>query len=70
MDEIFGGLSSVFNLLMQQFSSTIRTITSNDLLYIPVLIGFAGGLILAGVKVCRRFGVRGIGGGRRRRRRG
>lgn len=70
MDEIFGGLSTVFSLLMQQFSTTIRMITSNDLLYIPILIGFAGGLILAGVKVCRRFGVRGIGGGRRRRRRG
>lgn len=68
MDEIFGGLTSVFSLLMDQFSTTIETITSNDLLYIPILIGFGGGLILAGVKVCRRFGVRGIGGGRRRRR--
>lgn len=70
MDKIFGGLSSVFSLLMEQFGTTITTITSNDLLYVPILIGFAGGLILAGVKVCRRFGVRGIGGGRRRRRRG
>lgn len=68
MDEIFGGLTSVFSLLMDQFGTTITTITSNDLLYIPILIGFGGGLILAGVKVCRRFGVRGIGGGRRRRR--
>lgn len=70
MDEIFGGLTTVFQLLMEQFSTTVETITSNNLLFVPVLIGFGGGLILAGVKVVRKLGVRGIGGGRRRRRRG
>lgn len=70
MDEIFGGLTTVFSMLMDQFTSTISTITSNDLLFVPILISFAGGLILAGVKICRKLGVRGCGGGRRRRRRG
>lgn len=70
MDEIFGGLSTVFSLLMDQFTNTISTITSNDLLFVPILISFAGGLILAGVRICRKLGVRGLGGGRRRRRRG
>lgn len=70
MDKVFQGLTTVFTLLMDQFSNTITTITSNDLLFVPILIGFAGGIILAGVKICRRLGVRGIGGGRRRRRRG
>lgn len=70
MDEIFGGLTTVFSLLMDQFTNTISTITSNDLLFVPILISFAGGLILAGVRICRKLGVRGLGGGRRRRRRG
>ena len=70
MDKVFTGLTTVFNLLMDQFGNTITTITSNNLLFVPILIGFAGGIILAGVKICRRLGVRGIGGGRRRRRRG
>lgn len=70
MDEIFGGLTTVFTLLMDQFTNTISTITSNNLLFVPILISFAGGIILAGVKICRKLGVRGSGGGRRRRRRG
>ena len=70
MEAIFSGLTQVFNLLMDQFSNTITTITSNDLLFVPILISFAGGLILAGVRICRKLGVRGLGGGKRRRRRG
>lgn len=70
MEAIFSGLTKVFNLLMDQFANTISTITSNDLLFVPILISFAGGLILAGVRICRKLGVRGLGGGRRRRRRG
>ena len=70
MESVFIGLTTVFNLLMDQFSNTIDTITSNNLLFVPILISFAGGIILAGVKICRRLGVRGSGGGRRRRRRG
>lgn len=70
MDKVFAGLTTVFSLLMDQFANTINTITGNNLLFVPILIGFAGGIILAGVKICRRLGVRGIGGGRRRRRRG
>lgn len=69
MAEVFTGLTTVFNLLMDQFSNTITTITGNNLLFVPILISFAGGIILAGVKICRRLGVR-AGGGRRRRRRG
>lgn len=70
MEEIFGGLSTVFSLLMDQFTATITTITTNNLLFVPILISFAGGLILAGVRICRKLGVRGLGGGKRRRRRG
>lgn len=64
---VFSALTEVFNLLLDQFSTTVTTITTNPLLYVPVLVGLGGGLILAGVKLVRKLGVRGIGGKRRRR---
>lgn len=67
VSDVFTSLGTVFELLMEQFSTTVSTITSNPLLFVPVLCGFAGGLILAGVKVVRKFGVRGMSAGRRRR---
>lgn len=64
---VFSTLTEVFNLLLDQFPTTVTTITTNPLLYVPVLVGLGGGLILAGVKLVRKLGVRGIGGKRRRR---
>lgn len=64
---VFDALTEVFNLLLDQFPITVTTITTNPLLYVPVLVGLGGGLILAGVKLVRKLGVRGIGGRRRRR---
>lgn len=64
--DVFTSLTSVFELLMEQFATTVTTITGNPLLFVPVLCGFGGGLIMAGVKVCRKLGVRGMGGRRRR----
>lgn len=66
-EAVFGGLTQVFDLLIEQFTTTVTTITSNPLLFVPVLCGFGGGLILAGVKVVRKLGVKGMGGRRRRR---
>lgn len=66
VSDVFSSLGDVFTLLMNQFSTTVSTITGNPLLFVPVLCGFGGGLILAGVKVVRKFGVRGMSGGRRR----
>ena len=68
--DVFAQLNQVFYLLLNQFTTTIETITGNMLLFAPILISFGGGLIFAGVKIVRRLGVRGVGGrGRRRRRR-
>ncbi|MDE6020975.1 MAG: hypothetical protein K2H01_08285 [Ruminococcus sp.] len=66
ISDVFTSLGSVFELLMNQFSTTVTTITGNPLLFVPVLVGFGGGLIMAGVKVMRKFGVRGLSGRRRR----
>lgn len=68
ISDIFSNLTTVFELLMDQFATTVSTITGNPLLYVSVLAGLAGGLILAGIKFVRRLGVRGLGSGRRRRR--
>lgn len=67
--DVFTSLGTVFDLLMDQFSTTVSTITANPLFFVPVLLGFGGGLIMAGVKVMRKFGVRGLGGRRKGRRR-
>ncbi|MCH5315283.1 MAG: hypothetical protein J1E81_05165 [Eubacterium sp.] len=68
VENVFSSLKTVFELVMDQFSTTVTTITSNPLLFVPVLCGFGGGLILIGVKVMRRFGVKGMSSGKRRRR--
>lgn len=68
VSDVFTSLGSVFELLMDQFSTTVSTITSNPLFFVTILVGFGGGLIMAGVRVVRKFGVRGLGGRRRRRR--
>lgn len=67
VSDVFTSLTSVFELIMEQFATTVSTITSNPLMFVPVLCGFGGGLMLAGVKVVRKFGVKGMSGGRRRR---
>lgn len=67
VSDVFNSLGSVFDLLLEQFSTTVSTITTNPLLFVPVLLGFGGGLIMAGVNVVRKFGVRGMSGRRRRR---
>lgn len=45
---IFGGF----------FSNALNAITSNPLLFVPILIGFAGAIILFVYKLIKRFGVR------------
>lgn len=67
VSDVFTSLTSVFNLLMEQFTTTVQTVTGNPLLFVPILVAFGGGLIMAGVKVMRKFGVRGLSSGRRRR---
>lgn len=67
MSDVFTQASSVFNLLMDQFGTTVSTITENPLLFASIVLSFGGGLMLAGVKIVRRLGVRGLGGRRRRR---
>lgn len=67
ISDVFSALTSIFELLMDQFSTVVSTISGNPLLFVTILLGFGGGLIMAAVKVMRKFGVRGMSGGKRRR---
>lgn len=67
LTEIFNVCTYVFNLIMDQFATTVETITNNPLLFASVIIALAGGLIMAGVTVMKKLGVRGLRGRRRRR---
>ena len=59
---------NLFPYIMGIFSTAFSTITDNPVLYLPVLVSLAATVILYVISLIRRFGVRGVGGGRRRRR--
>ena len=64
-------MTTVYETVLTMFGNMVTTITGNPLLYVPVLIGLLGGLVMFAIGVVRRLGIRGISsaGGRRRRRR-
>ena len=67
---VFTVMTTVYNTVLTMFGSMVTTITGNPLLYVPVLIGLLGGLVMFAIGVVRRLGVRGISSTGRRRRRG
>ncbi len=67
---VFTAMTTVYDTVLTMFGSMVSTITGNPLLYVPVLIGLLGGLVMFAIGVVRRLGVRGISSTGRRRRRG
>lgn len=62
---------TIFPFIIGVFSDALNTITSNPILFLPVLLALCGTVIFYVISLIRRFGVRGASaGGRRRRRRG
>lgn len=57
---VLTALGTVYDVLVGLFQNVITTITSNPLLYVPVLIALLGGLVMFAVKVIRKLGVRGV----------
>lgn len=57
---VITALQTVYGVLVGLFTNVITTITSNPLLYVPVLIALLGGLVMFAVKVIRKLGVRGV----------
>lgn len=63
-------MTVVYKVVVGLFTNVIDTITSNNLIFVPVLIALLGGLIMFAIGVIRKLGVRGVSSaGRRRRRR-
>lgn len=69
MEAIYTALTQVYTLVLTFFSDVIVTIMDNPMLFVPVLISLAGGLMLFVIGIVRKMGLRGVGGGGRRRRR-
>lgn len=66
---VFESVKSVLDMIWTTFGSVITTITGNPLLYVPVILGLGASIILGVVKLVKRMGIKGIGSGRKRRRR-
>lgn len=60
IQNVITALQTVYGVLVGLFTNVITTITSNPLLYVPVLIALLGGLVMFAVKVIRKLGVRGV----------
>lgn len=58
---------TLFPFITGTFSQVITTITGNPILFLPVLAALCGSVIFFVIKLVRKLGVRGMGGGRRRR---
>lgn len=67
---VLSSMTTVYDLIIGMFANVITTITSNPLIFVPVLIALLGGIVMFAIGVIRRLGVRGISSsGRRRSRR-
>lgn len=67
---VLGAMTTVYDLIIGMFANVITTITSNPLIFVPVLIALLGGIVMFAIGVIRRLGVRGISSsGKRRSRR-
>jgi flagellar biosynthesis protein FliQ len=53
---VITALQSVYSVLIGLFTNVITTITSNPLLFVPVLIALLGGLVFFAVRVIRKLG--------------
>lgn len=69
ISNVFDAVTEILAVIWSTFGNVITTITGNPLLYVPVILGLGTSIILGVVKLVKRMGVKGIGAGRRRRRR-
>lgn len=67
MADLISAMQAIYKYIMGLFGTAFSTITGNPILYLPILLAIAGGLIMFVIGLIRRFGVRGLGGRRRRR---
>ena len=68
MADLISSMGNIYDYIIGIFATVFSTITGNPVLYLPVLVSIAAGVIFYVIKLVRKFGVRGVGGGGRRRR--
>lgn len=66
LSNVLAFIKSIFTAVLSALGSIYTTITSTPLLFVVVVISFAGAVIFAALNILHRLGV---GGGRRGRRR-
>lgn len=64
---VLSSMTTVYDLIIGMFANVITTITSNPLIFVPVLIALLGGIVMFAIGVIRRLGVRGISSSGKRR---
>lgn len=67
--KVFDLVTEVYNLILSFFSNIIDMIVENPLVFAPVIISFMATLLFFALGMVRRFKVRGVSAGGRRRRR-
>lgn len=65
--DVFSQMTVVYQAILSMFGDLVEMITGNPLVYVPVIIGLLGGLIMFALGITRRLGIRGISSGGRRR---
>jgi hypothetical protein len=70
VNDVFSALTTIMGTIWDVFGSVTSVVVDNKLLFVPVLLAFAGTIVLFCISLFRKLGVRGLASsGRRRRRR-
>lgn len=59
MTDLIGAMQIIYDFIIKQFTTVFSTITSNPVLFLPVLVALFGSLLFFVLKVVRKLGVRG-----------
>lgn len=59
MADLISAMGLIFKFIISQFSQVVSTITSNPVLFLPVLLALFCGLLFFTIKIVRKLGVRG-----------
>lgn len=62
MADLISAMQAIYTYVISIFATAFSTIQNNPVLYLPILIGIAGGIILYVVRLIRKLGVRGVRG--------
>lgn len=59
MTDLIIAMKQIFSFIISQFTTVVDTITSNPVLFLPVLLALFGSLLFFVIRIVRKLGVRG-----------